>query len=185
MPKFTVQAVNNAPVDGTNATYSAAVSGLVGVAGDILIINPGALVVQSYGSVPQKIVRVTRVAFSGIATAAADADLTLVYRSTADTAGTAATAVPHDPRDGPATAIVQSYTAAPTPGTAVGTIRSEKAFVAAAAAQPYTQAWDFGNGPKKCPCLFLPTQGLALNISATLAGALYDVDIEWTEEPFN
>jgi hypothetical protein len=185
MPKFAVQAVNNAPVDGTNATYSAAVTGLVGLAGDILIINPGANITQGYGSVPQRVIRVTRISFSGIATAAADMDLTIVYRSTADTAGTPATAVPHDPRDGPATAIVQSYTAAPTPGTAVGTIRSEKIFIQAAASQPYTQSWDFGNGPKKCPCLFLPTQGLAVNISATQAGALYDLDIEWTEEPFN
>jgi hypothetical protein len=58
-------------------------------------------------------------------------------------------------------------------------------FIAAAAAQPYTQAWDFGNGPKRCPVLYLPTQGLAVNVSATLTGALYDLDIEWTEEPFN
>jgi hypothetical protein len=185
MPKFTVHAVNNAPVDGTNATYSAAVTGLVGVSGDILIINPGALVAQGYGSVPQKIVRVTRIGFSGSATAAADMDLTIVYRSTANTAGTAATAVPHDPRDGKATAVVQYYTAAPTPGTAVGTIRSEMIFIAAAGTQPYTQSWDFGNGPKKCPCMYLPTQGIAVNIDATQTGALYDLDIEWTEEPFN
>lgn len=175
MPKFNNFAVNNAPVDGTNATYSAAISGLVGVAGDIVILNGSAT----------RIIRVTRVSFSGIATAAADTDLTLVMRSTADTAGTAMTAVPHDYRDGAATASAQSYTAAPTPGTAVGTIRSVKMFTAAANAQPSVQSWDFGNGPKRCPVLIGAAQGLALNISATNAGALYDIDIEWTEELFN
>jgi len=186
MPKFTVNATNNAPVDGTNATYSACVTGLVGVAGDVLIINPSAAS-QSTGVQSQKVVKVTRVAFSGTATATTPVVVTLVMRSTADTAGTTVTAVPHDSRDGPATAVVQSYTAAPTPGTTIGTIRSVT-IDAGNLTTPITsavQVWDFGNGPKKCPALWQAAQGLAVNVGSTVAGALYDIEIEWAEETFS
>jgi hypothetical protein len=127
-------------------------------------------------------VRVTRISFSGTATAAVDMDVTLVKRSTADTAGTAVAATPHDSASAAATAAVSSFTAAPTPGVQVGTpIRATKVQISTATAQPQIQPWDFGNGPKQCPVLRGVAQGLAINVSATQAGALYDIDIEWTE----
>ena len=174
MPRFTNFATNNSPVDGSNPTYSASVSGLVGLAGDVAIINGAA----------GKVIRVTRVEFSGTATGVTPVVVTLVMRSTADTAGTAMTAVPHDARDGAASAVAQSYTAAPTPGTTIGTIRTATVVVATVGTptEAYTQTWDFGNGPKKCPVLYNAAQGLAVNVGATVAGALYDIDIEWTEE---
>lgn len=186
MPKFTVSAVNNAPVDGTNATYSASVTGLVGVAGDILVINPSAAALSS-GAQPQKIIRITQITFSGTATAASDLALSVIMRSTADTAGTVVASTPLDSRDGPATAVVQSYTAAPTPGTQIGTpIRVANYYAnTTAAALATVQYWDFGTGPKRCPTLWLPAQTLAINIGATLTGAAYNIDIGWTEEPFN
>lgn len=162
-------------MDGNKATYSASVTGLVGVAGDILTI---------YGSAT-KTVRVTRMSFSGIATAAATMDLTLIKRSTIDTVGTpaAVTATPHDSQSAAATATLNSYTAAPTPGTAVGTpIRSVKVDIAAAGAQEQVQPWDFGNGPKQGIVLRGVAQGLCMNVGATQAGALYNIDVEWTEE---
>jgi hypothetical protein len=167
-------------LDGLKHTYSASVTALVGVAGDIVTI---------FGSATTT-VRVTRVEFSGVATAAANMDVTLVVRSAVDTVGTPAamTAVPHDSRSPAATATgLNSYTAAPTPGAAVGTIRSAKANigVAATGAEGLPQVWDFGNGPKKAIVLRGVAQGLCLNVGATQAGALYDVDIEWTEEPPN
>lgn len=161
-------------VDGFKNTYSASVTGLVGVAGDIFILNGSAT----------KTIRVTRVEFSGTATAAASSDLQLIKRSTADTAGTAAAATPHDANDAAATAAAQSYTAAPTPGTAVGTpIRAVRAFIPAANGIGQNPVvWDFGTRPAKAPTLRGVAQGLALNIGATNAGALYDISYEWTEE---
>jgi hypothetical protein len=160
-------------MDGNKASYSASVSGLVGVAGDILIINGSAT----------KTIRVTRMSFGGTATAAADMDVTVVKRSTANTAGTAVAATPHDAANAAATAVVNSFTAAPTPGAAVGTpIRSAKSFIATATAAPFIQNWDFGNGPKQGIVLRGVAQGLAINVSATQIGALYDLDLEWTEE---
>jgi hypothetical protein len=162
--------------DGVAPTYSAVITGLVGVAGDIVTLT----------GVAGKVVKLTRVAFSGVATAASATDLTLVKRSTADTGGTGAgmTAVPHDPENAAATAVVTSYTAAPTPGTAVGTIRGVKAQIGLAtdANPPNPVVWEFGNGPKMCPRLRTAAQQLCLNIGATNAGALYDVEIEWTED---
>src|SRR5271170_4402762 len=113
-------------IDGLKHTYSASVTALVGVAGDIATI---------FGSATRT-VRVTRVEFSGVATAAANMDVTLVVRSAVDTAGTpgAMTAVPHDFNSPAATATgLNSYTAAPAPGAAVGTIRSAKANIGVAA----------------------------------------------------
>ena len=167
-------------LDGLKHTYSASVTGLVGVAGDIATI---------FGSATTTI-RVTRVEFSGVATAGANMDVSLVTRSAVDTAGTPAamTAVPHDSNSPAATATgLNSYTAAPTPGTAVGTIRSVKANigVATTGVENAPQVWDFGNGPKKAVVLRGIAQGLCLNVGATQAGALYDIDIEWTEEPRN
>jgi hypothetical protein len=160
-------------IDGSKATYSASVTGLVGVAGDIFIINGSA----------SKVVRVTRMSFGGTATAAADMDITVVKRSTADTAGTGVAATPHDSANAAATAVVQSFTAAPTPGTGVGTpIRSAKSFIATTTTAPIIQNWDFGNGPKQGVVLRGVVQGLALNVNATQIGALYDIDVEWTEE---
>jgi hypothetical protein len=145
----------------------------VGVAGDILIINGSAT----------KTVRVTRMSFGGTATAAADMDVTVIKRSTANTAGSAVTATPHDSANAAASAVVQSYTAAPTPGAAVGTpVRSAKSFIATATTAPIIQEWNFGNGPKQGVVLRGVAQGLAINVSATQIGALYDMDVEWTEE---
>jgi len=160
-------------LDGQKATYSASVTGLVGVAGDIAIINGSA----------SKITRVTRVEFSGIATAAADMDLSLIMRSTADAAGTAAAATPHDSLSPAATAVVQTYTAAPATGAPIGTpIRVAKVEIGTAAAQAQVVVWEFGARPAKCPVLRGVAQGLALNVGATQAGAAYDISIEWTEE---
>lgn len=160
-------------MDGNKTSYSASVSGLVGVAGDILIINGSAT----------KTVRVTRMSFGGTATAAADMDVTLIKRSSANSAGTGVAATPHDSANAAATAVVQSYTAAPTPGAAVGTpVRSAKSFIATATTAPFIQNWDFGNGPKQGVVLRGVAQGLAMNVSATQIGALYDLDLEWTEE---
>ncbi|SRR6266403_800208 len=163
----------NSPLDGSKATYSASVTGLVGLAGDIFILN---------GSTT-KTIRVTHVEFSGIATAAADMDVSLIKRSTADTAGTAAAATPHDSASAAASAVAQSYTAAPTPGTTVGTaVRVAKVEIATAAAQAQFIVWDFGNRPSQAVVLRGVAQGLAMNVSATQLGALYDISYEWTEE---
>jgi hypothetical protein len=162
-------------MDGNKTTYSASVTGLVGVAGDIFTI---------FGSAT-KTVRVTHMEFSGIATTAADMDVQVIKRSAVDTGGTsgAAAATPHDSNNAAATATALSYTAAPTPGAAVGTpIRSIKSEIATAASQAQLVEWDFGFGPKQGIVLRGVAQGACLAVSATQVGALYDCSVEWTEE---
>jgi hypothetical protein len=94
------------------------------------------------------------------------------------------TAVPHRSDASAASASALSYTVAPTPGAVVGTIRTAKASVGAAAtgASALPVEWKFGDGPKQCPTLLGAAEQFALNISATNAGALYNVDLEWTED---
>lgn len=160
-------------MDGNKTTYSASVNGLVGLAGDIFTI---------FGSAT-KTIRVTRIEFSGVATAAADMDVFVIKRSTADTAGTAVVATPHDSTNAAATAVVNAYSAAPTPGTQVGTpLRGSKTQIGTATAQAQYIVWDFGMGPNQGIVLRGVAQCLALNVNATQVGALYDISVMWTEE---
>jgi hypothetical protein len=162
-------------MDGNKASYSCSVTAAAGVVGDTLVITGSAT----------KTVRVTRISFSGTATAAEDVDVTVIKRSTADTGGTgtAQTIAPHDSANAAATAVVTLYTAAPTPGTSVGTVRAAKLFASVTGTPAvYTPIppWDFGFGPKQGIVLRGVAQQVAINLSA--AAGSFDADIEWTEE---
>lgn len=174
------------PLDGRKATYSAGKAGLVPAssATDIFTIT----------GATGKVVRVTRVTLTATSSSATPAalDVVLLRRSTANSSGTstAPTAVAHDSTNVSASATVLAYTANPTTGTAVGTIRNSKFFQTLAT---YTATdfptkdqitWDFGNRPSQAIVLRSASEVLAINLngSSATSTASFDIDVEWTEE---
>jgi len=158
-------------------TYSAAVRGIVPAASatDIFAIK---------GS-DTATIRVLKIVIMGTATAAGMADILGIKRSTANTGGTSATAtnVPYDSNDAAATATVQSWTANPTLGTAVGNIRANK-YIMPAATNPTIIApelsWKFEHGKP----LYLrgSNEQLAVNLNGqTITGGSYNIAVEWEE----
>lgn len=163
--------------EGTKATYC------VGIIG----ITPAATptdIVTIYGS-GSKTIRVTRIEVSGMATAAATVDLQLIRRSTADTGGTSTNpaAVAHDTNNPGATAVVTLYSANPTLGTGVGTVRGGKLNLGAAGAAG-SLIWDFGTRNGQGMVLRTAAQGLAINWNgaAVPSGGVLCASIEWVED---
>jgi hypothetical protein len=165
-------------------TYSAAVNGLTAAATptDVFTITGSA----------SRTVRIKKVSFSGTQTTSNDQAILLIKRSTADTGGTSAavTAVPNDSNDAAASATALSYTANPTLGTTVGTVRSTKLLVTGDAPGNNGQyfwsekVWTFGDNGDKEIILRGTAEVLAVNLNATatMAGSSLNIDIEWTEE---
>jgi hypothetical protein len=170
----------NPPIDGVRPTYRAIITGLAAVTGctDLVTIT---------SNNASQIVRVLRVEFSGtIATTALELDVLGIIRSSADLTGTSTSPTPiqFDANDPAATAVVKAYTANPgTLGTAVGTIRSDKAELVIAPAVPDRLVWDFGTRPGKAVTLRGIGQVFAVNLNAIAIGTatLIDCAIEWTE----
>jgi hypothetical protein len=165
--------------DGWKVTYSAAISNLVPAttAGDCFVLQASAT----------KLARLVRVLVSGTATTATTLDVTLVKRSTLDTAGTSTSPamVPHDSADGAATAVVKAYTVAPTAGTLVGILRSAKLLLAVPAATGGGPQilWEFGNLAEKQPLLRSgTTHCYAVTINAIPTGGSMNIAMEFTEE---
>ncbi len=138
-----------------------------------------------------KIVTVKRIAVSGATlTAVGYFTVNVVRLSTASTGGTSSTLanVPMDTNDPAPTAVVKAYTAAPTMGSLVGTIATNRclwqATVAAAAGLTRDYLFEFGDMPEtKGIRLRGVTQEMALLFPVVLASAgTLSVDIEWTEE---
>lgn len=163
--------------EGTKTTYSCAVVGFTPAANatDFWQITGSA----------SKTIRVLRIAVSGLATAAASADLLLVKRSTASTGTpTAQTVAPHDSNDAAATAAVNTFAANPSGlGTLVGTVRAQKLNLGAAGAAGQV-VWDFATRNAKGQVLRGAAQQLALNWNgATVpSGTSLDIEVEFTEE---
>jgi hypothetical protein len=162
--------------EGRKATYSCLAS-FTPVAGDI------ALIAGASG----KVITVTRVevSLSTSGTAALET-VQLIKRSTADTGGTpvAMTAVPHDKLFPPAAATVSNYTAAPTLGAAVGSIRGVQ-FNDQSAALPGAASWlwTFGDRPGARAFVLRGAQDqLCINLGGVVATQTAIVSIEWTEE---
>lgn len=172
-------------------TFSCAVLAVAGIAG----INFALL--QS----ATKTVKLTRLAIRGVATAGAQLVATLVRYSTPfATAGTFTNpaVVQHDPRGPANTALLNYYTAVPTGGTIVGSLRAEDLTVPAAGAAPTPVIWTFPGTVEQCPLMpaygvttpqilvapvNAPQQALVLNLSAGLgAGGAALVEWSWNEE---
>jgi hypothetical protein len=167
-------------VDGQKATYAASITGLASAASatDIFTITGSAT----------KTIRITRLEVSGQATTAAAAQVVVLKRSTANTAGTSTNpaAVPYDSASAAATATLNAYTANPTTGTLVGNVRAEYVFLAAPATATVGSDklfLDFGARPAQAIVLRGITQVLAINLNgATVTGGAFDINIEFTEE---
>lgn len=168
---------NVSQVDGQKATYSATVIAHAPSATpqDVFTIN---------GS-NTKIVRVNRVSVSASQTTAGQINLVLLKRSTANTLGTSFTpaAVAHDSNSAVATGLVQAYTANPTAGTQVGSMRTRKLFVGTAAGTTDEMIVDFGTRNSQAVVLRGPSQVFAVNLNGvTVTGGNFNITIEWTEE---
>lgn len=159
-------------------TYSGSVTGIANTGtGDVYCIQGSAT----------KIVKVKGVRVSAVATAAITIPAVLIRRSTLDSGGTSAavTLVPSDSLNAAGTAVVKSYSVSPTPGTAVGQIRTEKLAIGTqgsanssdTALFQFTVYWNQPQvlrGVNESLCVSLPV--------AAGAGASLDIDHEHTEE---
>lgn len=190
-PALTVGGVVSVPqyhalIDGQKATYRAIYQGLAAVTActDLLTLTGAA----------GKTIRITRVEFSGsIATAAMYLDVLGILRSAVDTGGTkvtAATIVPLDSNDAAAAAVIAAYSANPTLGTAIGTIKADKLLLqlTGTPAQPDRLAWEFGSRPgAKAVVLRGAAQQFAINLNGvTISNTTsIDVAVEWTEDTYS
>lgn len=134
-----------------------------------------------------KVVTVTSIECSGLATTAGAAELTLIKRSAANTGGTstAPVAVPVQSTLPAGTAAVAAYTANPTVGTAVGTVGSKVVGLPlATGAGGGGVSWDFVSDGFSQPIVLRgAAQSLSVNGNgATLApGATLGCTFTWTE----
>ncbi len=150
-----------------------------------------------YGSTTgYKVVRLRRIVVSCLTlTAVAYLPVNLIkYSGAAPTDGTVTALVQTavDSRDGAATlALCSVYTAAPTAGTLVGTLASERvlgqATTAAAAGVPHVPIrFEFqaqGDGESEAPVLRSSSEGVGLLFPAAPATAVtMALCVEWTEE---
>ena len=171
----------NAPMPFTGITnvptYSGAVVALANTAaGDVYCIT---------GSVT-KTVKVKGIRLTATATSAITGDASIILRSSLDTGGGLAsvTAVPMDSNNAAATAVVNSFTSAPTPGTAIGTIRTKKVAASTPANSGSTseELFQFSVYYDQTIVLRGATQAACVNVSAFGTGASFDIDHEHTEE---
>lgn len=158
-------------------TYSAAIHNFGNSsAGDIFCIAGSAT----------KIVKVKGVRVSAIASQAVNSSISIIRRSTLNSGGTpsSVTIVPNDTNNPASTATVTAYATAPTPGTQVGIVRSQKLSIATAtttafAANPalfqFSVYWD------QPLILRGVNQNICVDVDAT-AGGTWEVDEEHTEE---
>jgi hypothetical protein len=174
----------NVSTDGINAqTYRCALapfSAGTGATTDIANLTGSA----------SKTIRVTKVIVSSTtATAAVYYDLQLQKTSTASTGGTpvAGTVVPLDSGFAAGTATAQAFTAAPTSGTGVGIIESQRIFSGITGTvtintNPVT--FEFGRNGSSALVLRGVAQQLGVRINAvTPANAqTWDITFEWVED---
>lgn len=161
----------------SSATYSAAIVGGASAnnASDIFTI---------YGSAT-KTIRVTRLAITATQTTAAQRDVLLIKRSTANTAGnsTLPNIVPHDSTSTAATATVRAYTTNPTLGTSIGNVRSRKVYVGTTTGNSDECIFEFGTRGNQAVILRGTNEGLCVNLnSVTSSGGLWNISVEWVEQ---
>ena len=161
-----------------STTYSASIVGLATAltATDIFTITGSAT----------KTVRVSRIVVNGVQTTAAQVNVLVIKRSTANTAGTstAPTRVPYDSANAAVTATVLAYTANPTLGTTVGTVSARRAFIPGAATASDAQGLEIISGDVGQQMMTLRgiAEVLAVNLNATtVTGSAFNITVEWTE----
>lgn len=130
--------------------------------------------------------RLHRMVITGFCTGGGSSlDLVLVKRSSANSSGTSAsvTAAPHDSNDSAAQCTLLSYSANPTLGTAVGSVRGEKINLGAAGAAGKVE-WTFTDRNDQAGVIRGTSQVLALNLNGQTipAGTSITVYAEFVED---
>jgi len=167
--------------EGRKPTYSAAVTAFTPQATpqDFFTLTGSSLVVC----------RLLAVEVWCAATAACAYELALNVNSAPDTGGTSAavTAVPCDPNDVAASCSVLKYSAAPTAGTLVGTIRAGRVVggtLTGGGSGIAPLVWTFTGMNDKAPILRNANQQFALNGLGTAlpSGIAFEIRFTWSEE---
>lgn len=150
--------VNNGNIGGGNATYA-----VTGTAYGAYATPTDTLTITGSAS---KIIIVTDFWMAAGATAATLMTFFYTKRSTANTGGTATNpaGIPHDSTNAAATAVVNLYTAAPTPGTSLGDVHLVTSSASALTNVPSLFSLFLGNG------LDAPRQMTDLRQPVTLRG---------------
>lgn len=175
-PSLSAPALAIRPIPYAPQSYSAAAVGFVPPASatDVFTITGSAT----------KTIRINKIRVTGTTTSgsAIKTVFNLIKRSTAATGGTrvAATAVPHDSTNAAATATVGHYTANPTVGTPVGTIRSIAGSVSATGISGGDIVFEFEiNQPIILRGI---TEQLAVNLNGvTITGPIMSISVDWSE----
>lgn len=139
-------------------------------------------VIEIIGSASAR-VEIVRITISGIQTTAGLVLTNLIRRSTAATLGTSTNAslIPHQATDAASTAVVKVYTANPTVGVAVGTVRSRRVPVGTATSLIAPTEITFGENAKPI-ILSGVAQTLCINLNGvTVTGGTLNVEIEFNE----
>jgi hypothetical protein len=176
--RVNVNVINNSSDPVTFQTYSGCVVALAVAANptDIFTITGSA----------SKTIYVYKVRISGTQNNNGSANFLLVKRSTANTGGTSTTPaiVPHDSANATTTAVVRAYTANPTLGTLVGTLRAFAISIpnknSIGAGVPLLE---FGDVDSTQPIVLRGTSELlAINMNGvSMAGSDLELCFEWRE----
>ena len=154
-------------------TYGAAVIDLANTeASDIYCITGSAT----------KTIKVHKINVSAIATTPIIQDVYIVLRSTLDTGGglSSVSVIKMDQNNNAATAVVNSFTSAPTAGTSIGTVRSRKLAVGD---QGQTRASDLAQFVFDNPIVLRgAAQAACVHVESFGSGSSFDVDHQHTEE---
>jgi hypothetical protein len=135
-----------------------------------------------------KLIKITRISFSGVDSTAQAANVNLVKRSVASTGGTstAATTVAANTSAGlSATAVLRGYTVANTPGAGVAVRAVLAGFGPATVAAGNVVTWTVDASELQQPVtLNGGAQSACINIPAALttAGVALNADVTWTEQ---
>ena len=131
-------------------------------------------------------VKVTGICVAAEANSAVIADITLVLRSTLNSGGGLASVpiIRMDKLNPAATATVQSFTSAPTLGTAIGTTRSNKFPLtgSGSAGRSCDGMWLFPRAYGQAITLRGATQSACVHSTALGAGGEWNISHEHTEE---
>jgi hypothetical protein len=180
------------PTDSPKRTYMQQITQLSAPAAGL-----GNDIFQLCGAPASIQTKVTKITFAGRATAVQPLDVLLIRRSTLDRSGTVTpgspyvalskTGIPMDVNDSAGQATVTPYVVSPTQvGTFVGTVAAAQAYMGnltTGVSGPPT-VFTFGDIPNKAMTLRSATDCVVVALSAaTVAGGLFDITAEWTEEP--
>lgn len=162
--------------EGTDATYHAALSFAPAASATDVVLMQGS---------STRTIRIRRIMLGGLASSAADVQVSAVRRSAGDTGGTSTGVTPGkaDINDGTPTAQVSTYTANPSSlgASGGGIFNLPMAVATATTATADRLIMPFGDYGAKSLVLRGTTDYLAINLNGATLSNLFG-DIEWTEE---